>query len=147
VLVQGRYDLARHLKHPTGRYTLHFNVPQAQTWAVELSNGQNERVLIGYDHAKRQYYFDRSRSGNVGFAPADKGFTKVAYAPRQARSASQEIGLVIDAASVELFADGGRTCLTGTFFPSQPFTGLALQAQALKLPVVEVMGMKSIWEK
>lgn len=145
--MQGRYDLATHLKKPTGRYTLHFNVPQAQTWAVELSNAKGERVLIGYDHAKKQYYFDRSRSGNVTFAPAEKGFTKVAYAPRQARSNAQEIGLLIDEASVELFADGGRTCLTGIFFPSQPFTGLALQASTLQLPVVEVMGMKSIWSK
>lgn len=147
VQVQGRYDLATHLKKPTGRYTLPFNVPQAQTWAVELSNAKGERVLIGYDHAKKQYYFDRSRSGNVTFAPAEKGFTKVAYAPRQARSNAQEIGLLIDEASVELFADGGRTCLTGIFFPSQPFTGLALQASTLQLPVVEVMGMKSIWSK
>ncbi|MGI4835624.1 MAG: glycoside hydrolase family 32 protein [Janthinobacterium lividum] len=147
VQVRGRYDLARHLKRPTGRYTLHFNVPQAQTWAVELRNAKNERVLIGYDHAKKQYYFDRRQSGNVAFAPADKGFANVAYAPRQARGSAQEIGLVIDAASVELFADGGRTCLTGTFFPSQPFTGLALQATSLQLPVVEVMSMKSIWEK
>jgi len=147
VQVRGRYDLASHLKNPTGRYTLHFQVPQAQNWAVELSNAKGERTLLGYDHTNKRYYFDRSHSGNVTFAPADKGFAKVAYAPRQSPRASQEIGLVIDAASLELFADGGRTCMTGIFFPSAPYTKLALQADNLTLPTVEVMGMKSIWDK
>lgn len=147
VTVQGSYDLAAKLKHPIGRYALNFTVPQAQNWVVELRNAKGERTLIGYDHSKKQYYFDRSKSGSVDFAPADKGFAKVAYAPRQTSAATQDVRLVIDVASVELFADGGRTCLTGIFFPSQPYTGLALQAQNLTLPAVEVMSMKSIWEK
>ena len=148
VQVQGSYDLAKSLKHPLGRYALSFTVPQAQSWAVELSNSKQEKTLIGYDHAQKRYYFDRSHSGNVTFAPADKGFAAVAYAPRLTSEATQDVRLVIDVASVELFADGGRSGLTGIFFPSQPYTGLALQApQPLKLPTVEVMSLRSIWEK
>lgn len=113
-----------------------------------LSNDAQEQVLIGYDHAKKTYYIDRSKAGNVTFAPADKGFEQVAHAPRLATGPTQEITLLVDAASVELFADGGLTCMTGIFFPSQPFKNLVLQAEGtLTLPRVELAGVKSIWEK
>jgi fructan beta-fructosidase len=145
----GRYDLYKQLKTHTGRFRLTFTVPQAQTWAVVLGNDRDERVTIGYDHAKKVYYIDRSKSGNVTFAPANKGFAKVAYAPRLATGPTQEITLLVDAASAELFADGGLTCMTGIFFPSEPLTELvSLQAESpLTLPRVELAGMKSIWEK
>lgn len=147
VAVNGRYDLGKSLKDATGRYRLKFTVMQAQTWAIVLSNPAKEQVVIGYDAAKKAYYFDRSHSGNVTFAPAEKGFAKVAYAPRVATGPTQEITLLVDAASAELFADGGLTCLTGTFFPSQPLTGLALQASGLTVPRVELAGVRSIWDK
>jgi fructan beta-fructosidase len=148
VAVKGSYDLGKSLRNPTGRYRLKFTVPQAQPWAIVLSNTAKEQVIIGYDATKKAYYFDRSKSGNVTFAPADKGFTKVARAPRAAASPTQEITLLVDAASAELFADGGTTCLTGTFFPSQPLTGLALQADgSFILPRVELAGVASIWNK
>jgi fructan beta-fructosidase len=115
---------------------------------VALRNALQEQVLIGYDHTKHTYYIDRSKSGNVTFAPADKGFSQVARTSRLATGPTQEITLLVDAASAELFADGGLTCMTGIFFPNQPFTSLTLQAkEALILPRVEVAGMKSIWEK
>ncbi|MGI4867064.1 MAG: glycoside hydrolase family 32 protein [Janthinobacterium lividum] len=147
VAVNGRYDLSKSLKDSTGRYRLKFTIPQAQTWAIVLSNAAKEQVTIGYDAAKKDYYFDRSKSGNVTFAPAEKGFAKVAHAPRAATGPTQEIILLVDAASAELFADGGTTCLTGTFFPSQPLTGLALQANGLTVPKVELSGVRSIWDK
>lgn len=147
VAVNGRYDLGKNLKNATGRYRLKFTVPQAQTWSLILSNSAKEQVIIGYDHAKQAYYFDRSKSGNVTFAPADKGFARVAHAPRQAPGPTQEIMLLVDAASAELFADGGLTGLTGIFFPSQPLTELTLQAaSSLTLPHVELAGGRSIWE-
>jgi fructan beta-fructosidase len=147
VTISKSYDLGKQLKENTGRYRLTFTVPQAQTWAVVLSNAAQEQVLIGYDHAKKTYYIDRSKSGNLTFAPADKGFAQVAHAPRLATSPTQEITLLVDAASAELFADGGLTCMTGIFFPSKPFKNIALQADGtLTLPRVELAGVKSIWE-
>ena len=38
--------------------------------------------------------------------------------------------LLFDAASVELFADGGLTTMTEIFFPQQPFTQLKLRSTA-----------------
>jgi fructan beta-fructosidase len=145
----GHYDLYKHLDTHTGRFRLSFTVPRAQTWSVVLGNDRDERLTIGYDHAKKEYYIDRSKSGNVAFAPANKGFARVARAPRLATGPTQEITLLVDAASIELFADGGLTCMTGSFFPSEPMTELvALHAEsALTLSRVELAGMKSIWDK
>lgn len=146
VAVDGRYDLGQHLTQPTGRFQLKLTVPEAKTWAVVLQNKAGEAVTIGYDQGRKAYYFDRSKSGNVGFAPTAKGFARVAYAPRQSTSPTQEITLLVDAASAELFADGGLTCMTGIFFPSQPLTQLTLQASRLTLPRVELVGVRSIWK-
>ena len=149
VAVNGRYDLYKQLKTHTGRFRLTFTVPRAQTWAVLLGNDEDERLTIGYDHPKKEYYIDRSKSGDVSFAPADKGFKRIARATRLATGPTQEITLLVDAASAELFADGGLTCMTGIFFPSTPLTELVtLQTESpLTLPRVELAGMQSIWDK
>ncbi len=38
------------------------------------------------------------------------------------------ITLVIDVASVELFADNGLSVMTGIFFPTTPFTDISIQS-------------------
>ena len=55
----------------------------AANFGVELSNGKGEKYRIGYDAATKQYYSDRTHSGNLAFS--EKFGAKVHTAPRMSK--------------------------------------------------------------
>jgi fructan beta-fructosidase len=62
-------------------------------------------------------------------------------------SKSSDLTIVVDKASVELFADGGLTTMTAVYFPNEDFTGLTINADGkLKLNTLAITGLKSIWK-
>jgi fructan beta-fructosidase len=137
-------------KLPAGTSTFELNLelaPQgaATGFAVELSNSKDQKVVIGYDAARKQYYIDRSKAGPSDFS---KDFAGIHYASRFASAATFPLKLLVDVASVELFADGGKTVMTDIFFPEEKFTNVKLIADKgeVKLLSGEVTELKSIWE-
>ena len=56
--------------------------------------------------------------------------------------------LLFDAASVELFADDGKTALTDTFFPTQDFNDFEVYAPdgSIRLLQLQMWKLKSIWK-
>jgi fructan beta-fructosidase len=94
-------------------------------FAVELSNSKNQSILIGYDASRKQYYIDRTKAGPGDFS---KDFAGIHYAPRIAGTPAFSLKLLVDVASVELFADGGKTVMTEIFFPEEKFTQIKLIA-------------------
>ena len=86
-----------------------------------LNNDLGEQVIIGFDVAANQYYIDRKQAGNVSF---EKGFAARHTAPRFSNDPLLKMTLVVDATSVELFADDGFTVMTAIFFPTKPFNDL-----------------------
>ncbi|MGI4790817.1 MAG: glycoside hydrolase family 32 protein, partial [Janthinobacterium lividum] len=124
ITVNKSLDLSPPLQALSGRFRLTLVLPQAEDWSIKLSNLRGEQVLLGYEAAEQRYFLDRSQSGNVSFEPS---FAHVARAPRIASEAFMEVTLLVDSASAELFADGGLTCLTGVFFPSEPLINITLQ--------------------
>jgi len=87
-------------------------------FSVVLSNDKGEKLTIGYNKDSNYYYIDRSASGDISF---EAGFGKMHTAPRLSTARSADITLIIDHASVEMFADGGLTVMTEIFFPSKPY--------------------------
>lgn len=128
------YDLQLDLK-PVG--------PQS-SFAIELSNEKDQKVLVGYDVSRGQYYIDRTKAGDHSFS--DK-FSGVQYAPRLSNDASFDLRLLVDVASVEFFADGGKTVMTSVFFPDEPFTRVRLVPGQgrLKLDSGKITNLKSIY--
>jgi len=135
-LAQPAMDVASGFAKLPGQYILKFDKPKAENYQIILSNGQGEQLVIGCD--KKGYYINRSRSGKVNFNP---GFAKIAVAPRFANAKSRDIKLVVDRSSVELFADGGATIMTGIFFPSRPYNRIELKS----IKQVRITPLRSIW--
>ena len=90
---------------------------------VELSNERGESLRIGYNKEEQQYYIDRSESGKTDFS---EKFSLRPVAPRIAGSDTVRMHLLIDVASVELFADEGKTVMTAIFFPNEPYRHVSL---------------------
>ncbi|MCS6973236.1 MAG: glycoside hydrolase family 32 protein [Cyclobacteriaceae bacterium] len=85
---------------------------------VEFQNSKNEVLRIGFDRTSNRFYIDRSKSGTTNFS--DK-FSGISYASRLADLQQVKMHLIVDVASVELFADDGLTCMTAIFFPTENF--------------------------
>jgi fructan beta-fructosidase len=109
----------------TGEVLLTFdlNTITVPDFGVELFNAKNERLRIGFDRALQRFYIDRSGAGKKHFSDA---FARTYFAPRSSTDALLKMHLIIDVASVELFADDGTTCMTAIYFPTEPFDTLSL---------------------
>lgn len=89
-----------------------------------LSNSKDEKLIIGYNRRDNNYFIDRSASGKKDF---EKGFAQKHTAPRLTAKTDVDFTLIIDDASVELFADHGLTVMTSIFFPTTPYTTITMQ--------------------
>lgn len=116
-----------------------------EPFVITLSNDAGEKVLIGYDSTSNSYFLDRTNSGKVAF---EKGFAKRHTAPRFSTQPNMDMTLVIDDASIELFADKGLTTMTQIFFPNTPFTNLRIEsAGGFKIDTLQFKTLQNIWQK
>jgi len=91
---------------------------------IRRSNARGEQFVLSFDTAKNGWYSDRRQAGKTDFS---SDFAAVpSFAPRSVLDNKLAIRLFFDVASAELFADGGLTNLSETFFPRENFTGLEI---------------------
>lgn len=110
-----------------GPAKLSLSFAKASSFTVTLSNDLGEQTVIGYDDTKHEYFIDRTKSGETAF---EKGFAGRHTAPGFATGDAMNLELVIDDASVELFADGGLTVMTSIFFPKKNYTDITISSGA-----------------
>lgn len=115
-----------------------------ESFSFILSNDLGEQLVAGYDKSTNQFFIDRTKSGKTDF---EKGFAARHTAVRISTKPGSRITLVIDRASIELFADDGLSVMTDIFFPSKPFSQINIQSQNnLQIKKLEYTGLKSIWQ-
>ncbi len=92
---------------------------------ITLANPQGEKVVLNYNAADRTLSFDRTQSGRTDFS---LDFPAVTVAPTFESNGKLSLRLFVDRSSIEVFANGGRSCMTNLVFPSQPYSSLSLTA-------------------
>lgn len=90
---------------------------------VEIANALGQKIIIGFDSEANRFYVDRTKAGPSDFS-AD--FAGIHYAPRLSNQSSLKMHVILDVASVELFADDGTVVMTDIFFPDEAFNTLTL---------------------
>ncbi|NII25902.1 glycoside hydrolase family 32 protein [Pseudoflavitalea sp. X16] len=119
------------------------NLEQLRGFSILLSNDAGEEVVIGYDEQQQQYFIDRTKSGKTDF---HKDFAGRHVAPRLTSSGKLDCSLIIDVSSLELFADGGLTVMTETFFPTEPFKHIRIQSPGnTTIKKLTISSFRSIW--
>lgn len=119
------------------------------TYRLCFSNKLSEEVCIGYMFGSNKYFLDRSKSGDTSFY---SGFGTVATAQRETISKIHQIKVYLDVSSIEMFADGGFTTMTGLFFPTVPLNRIKIEFASavplnhLKVLSVTVRGLNSIYD-
>ncbi|HEX2683438.1 MAG TPA: glycoside hydrolase family 32 protein [Ferruginibacter sp.] len=117
-----------------GPAKLELKLNELSNFTITLANDSAQKLVIGYDKASNNYYIDRTGAGNVNFK---EGFAAKHTAPRILKTPNTSITLILDVASVELFADDGLTVMTEIFFPGKPFTDISIQSPE-KLNIVSL---------
>lgn len=138
------YDLTTKTGKLNGPARINFTTDKLETFSLTLSNKLGERLKIGYDQASNNYYIDRTKSGKVNF---EKGFAARHVAPRFSSKSNADIQLIIDNASVELFADNGLTVMTEIFFPNELMSDITFQsANKMVISNLSFNSLTSIWK-
>ncbi|MEY4279712.1 MAG: hypothetical protein RL377_1716, partial [Bacteroidota bacterium] len=92
---------------------------------IVLSNANKEQLVIGYDHLSKQYFIDRTKAGVSGFHP---DFAAKHTAPRFANTKGLDMDIILDKASIELFADAGLSVMTELYFSTKPYTTIEIRS-------------------
>lgn len=121
-----------------GQYLIKLKAERLVDYSIIFSNSSREKLVIGYDKTKDQYFIDRTKSGRTGFSG---NFSRIAYAPRLSGGDNSEMLLLVDHSSIELFADDGRTVMTSIFFPEKPYKHVVLKS----VKVIELIPLYGIW--
>jgi fructan beta-fructosidase len=128
-----------------GPATLHLTTNKAEDFSVTLSNDKGQKVVLGYDKTLNAYFIDRTQSGKVSF---EKGFAARHTSPRFSTRQNINLRLIIDKASVELFADDGLSVMTGIFFPDSDYSAVSIHAaDPSTIGTVQISSMKSIYQE
>ncbi len=127
----------------SGQYRIDLKTASVQDFKFTFSNAKSEKLIVGYDKKANQYYIDRSQSGIVNF---DKEFAGTSTAPRLSAARTIKLTLVVDRASVELFADDGATVMTCIYFPNEKLDRIALSAEDnFWVKHLSCSGLRSTW--
>lgn len=137
------YDLTAKVGQLTGPALVQLRANAIRNFSLTLSNASGENVVLGYDRDSNSYFIDRMASGKTSF---EKDFARRHYGPRLTNNTAVDLTLVIDNASVELFADDGLTIMTSIFFPNTPFTNMTLQAEGFAITSIQYNKLQSMFE-
>ena len=112
---------------------------------LRINTGQGEQTSVTCDPVRGRLAVDRTRSGNTGFHP---GFSGRYEAPLRQTGDSCTLRLLLDASSLEIFAQNGETVLSNLIFPAGGDRSLRLSADGEHPPSVSTITiheMSSIW--
>ena len=148
-LVSSKLELGKNLSQPAYpiEISLKLSFPATNAsndFGLELTNSKGENLLIGYDKTKGEFYINRTNAGNSDFS---KDFSGIHVAPFVLSGASVDMHVIIDAASVELFAMNGKVVMTEIFFPTEGFSGIRLYSKNgnVQLDSGSLYKLNSIW--
>ncbi|KAA6331524.1 beta-fructofuranosidase [termite gut metagenome] len=123
-----------------------FQVGFAEKFGIKLSNKRGEYILAGYDTFHQKFYIDRTHSTSLVLPEKFVGIHIQQYQIDE--SGILEMQIILDAASIELFALDGKVVITDAFYPSVDFDKIAIYAENGRIQVEEVSitQLKSIWK-
>ena len=125
-VVEGDFDLSEEVNYSSSSFELDFTLSATSDFSIVISNVQGNTLAIGYEKIANKFIIDRSKTGDTSFHPK---FADLVEAPRHSTSEDLNLKLVVDVASVELFADNGTTVMTAIFFPEKELDQLSIIAE------------------
>ncbi|WP_022907393.1 glycoside hydrolase family 32 protein, partial [Curtobacterium sp. B18] len=122
----------------------HLTRGSAKTFGLAVRTGAGQSTQVGYDTTTGKVFIDRTHSGNVGFSSA---FPSRSEAPLPLTRGGLDLRILVDASSIEVFADDGQVVLTDQVFPDPTSTGVSAFATggAARVDDLTAWTLRSIW--
>ncbi len=144
ISVNQSYDLAQQLNDFKLPCRLDFNVQDAKDFSLAFSNDKNELLNVGYDATQKNFYIDRTKSGETNF---EQDFSAIHTAPRISNAKNIHVIIIADVSSIELFADDGLSVMTEIYFSSEPYNKIVFQTNSnVQIDNFIYTAYKSIWK-
>ena len=124
--IQGQFDLSEEIEFQNATFEMDITLTATADFEIVLSNKLENELSVKYERANSRFIIDRSKTGDISFHPE---FGALILAPRIAKTEQMNLKLVVDVASIELFADDGTTVMTAIFFPMKCSTTLVSTRQ------------------
>ena len=135
--------LTEKLNDSSSRFVLNLHAGEIRDFFMTFSNAKGQQLIIGYDKASNRYYIDRIQSGITDF---NKDFSRKYSAPRISTEKELSLTLIMDASSLELFADKGLVVMTSIFFPETPYNRIHIGSNDhLQIRQLTFTPLRSIW--
>lgn len=140
-IIKGKLDISSPLLVAPFRLNLSLN--KAENFSLIFYNNNGEKLVIGYQKVRNSFFINRE---NAGKSFSFSGIANISYAPRIATNKDLQLSLIVDKASVELFADNGLTTMTATYFSDKSYNKLQIHSESkIIVNKIEIKKMKSIW--
>jgi fructan beta-fructosidase len=104
-----------------------FEPGEAEVFGLKVRQGPGEETVLGFDRRAGEVFVDRTRSGEARFSPHFAG-RHAAKLTIGGGDRPVRLHVLVDATSVEVFADGGRSVVTDQIFPKPGSRGVSLFA-------------------
>ena len=128
----------------TSPYRITLTTAAVSDLLFTFSNAAGDKLVAGYDKEKNEYFVDRSEAGKSDF---NEEFAARHTAPRFSNAKNITLSIVIDNASIEMFADGGLSVMTDIFFPKSILNEVKVSSgDDAILRTLTVDKLKSIWK-
>ena len=100
----------------------------ASPFGLHVREGAAERTAIGYDPQAGELFVDRSESGDMSFSPQ---FVERHAVRLTLKDNMLALRVLVDAQSVEVFAEEGRVVMSVQIFPRDESDGISLFGNAI----------------
>lgn len=135
-ITAGAYELEAEVEIPAGSGVSEFG--------FNLREGNGEKTVVGYKPAAGTVFVDRSLSGATDFSSL--------FSTRHETQAAAENGrirlrILVDEASVEVFANGGKAVFSDVIFPDPASRAMSFYTKGGNVKVVSLKAYKlaSVW--
>ncbi len=126
------------------KFTFDLTGNSDQNFGINFCIKRMSKVILGYNAATSNVYFDRTQSGNVSFSDR---FPKVLYIPVKNKTNQLKFHVFVDESTIEIFINDGENVISSLMFPAAEATGIELFSKNgnTNLSRFEGWELKSIW--
>ncbi|MFC4098978.1 glycoside hydrolase family 32 protein [Paenibacillus xanthanilyticus] len=107
-------------------YELRAEAAPGSSYAFRVRAGGGEETIVGVDASLGEAYVDRSNSGLSGFHEQFGGRHAAKLEAGRDAGPSHDLTILVDRASVEVFANDGQAVLTDLIYPNADAAGLSV---------------------
>jgi fructan beta-fructosidase len=136
-------DLTDRLQASGAQFKLELHADSLKDFYIRFFNSHEQQMILGYERSNNRWYIDRALSGKTDF---NASFAKSFFAPKIAKGKALDLTVIMDASSMEVFADNGLTVMTAIFFPDTPLTRIQVGSrERWTIKNVRYTPLRSIW--